>query len=153
VQSLPKNRSEFAALIIRVLLGAWFMLSGGGKLFVSGLDRFTRDVANYKLMPVPWDAVVAYCVPCFEIVGGLCLLLGILRRGTILMMTGLVMSFAIAVGWAWSKNLDISCGCHGGDAKLAYWPKAAELTGYLVAFAFLWWVEMRRSKVRIERAG
>ena len=143
---LPKTRCEFLALTIRVLLGAWFVLSGGGKIFVTGLDRFTRDVANYRLMIDPWDAVVAYSVPWFEVVGGLCLMLGILRKGTILMMTGLVGSFAVAVGWAWSKNLDISCGCHGGDAKLAYWPKAAELTGYFLAFAYLWWVETRMAK-------
>lgn len=143
---LPKSRPEFAALILRVLLGAWFMLSGGGKIFVTGLDRFTRDVANYKLMTATLDAVVAYSVPWFEVVGGLCLMLGIFRKGTILMMTGLVTSFAVAVGWAWSKNLDISCGCHGGDAKLDYWPKAAELTGYFIAFGYLWWTEMRRPK-------
>jgi putative oxidoreductase len=142
---VPRNASEAVALILRVLLGAWFAVSGGGKIFVSGLDRFTRDVANYKLMPVPWDAAVAYTVPCVEIVGGICLMLGILRKGTVLMMTGLVMSFAVAVGWAWSKNLDISCGCHGGDAKLAYWPKAVELAGYFLAFGYLWWVETRNN--------
>ena len=50
--TLPAN-TQLAALILRVLLGAWFMYSGGGKVFVSGLDRFTRDVANYKLVSAP----------------------------------------------------------------------------------------------------
>lgn len=129
-----------------MLLGVWFVYSGGTKIFVSGLDRFTRDVGNYKLAPPPWDAVAAYSVPWFELIAGLCLMLGILRKGALLALTGLVVTFATSVGWAWSKNLDISCGCHGGDTKLNYWWKAAELTGYLIAFGWLYLVEMRSER-------
>lgn len=143
---VPKNKAEVAALSLRVALGAWFTYSGGLKIFVTGLDKFTRDVANYKLVAAPLDAVGAYTVPWVEVVGGLCLMLGILRKGTLLAMTGLVTTFAVAVGWAWSKNLDISCGCHGGDAKLDYWTKAAELAAYFVAFGYLWWIETRTAK-------
>jgi uncharacterized membrane protein YphA (DoxX/SURF4 family) len=143
---LPKTRPEFAALVTRVLLGAWFVLSGGGKIFVTGLDRFTRDVANYRMVAVPLDAVAAYTVPWVEVVGGLCLMVGILRKGTLMTMTGLVLVFATAIGWAWSKNLDISCGCHGGDTKLNYWWKAAELAGYLIVFGWLWCMEKRTEK-------
>ena len=129
---VPKNKAEVAALSLRVALGAWFTYSGGLKIFVTGLDKFTRDVANYKLVAAR-----------VEVIGGLCLMLGILRKGTLLAMTGLVATFAVAVGWAWSKNLDISCGCHGGDAKLSYWTKAAELGAYFVAFGWLWYMEVR----------
>jgi uncharacterized membrane protein YphA (DoxX/SURF4 family) len=135
-----------AALALRVALGAWFTYSGGLKIFVTGLDRFTRDVGNYKLVSAPLDAVAAYTVPWVEVIGGLCLMLGVLRKGTLLAMTGLVLTFATAVGWAWSKNLDISCGCHGGDTRLNYWTKAVELTGYLLVLAYLWWVEKRTEK-------
>ncbi len=140
---IPKTWPQLTALVIRVLLGAWFMYSGGGKIFVTGLDRFTRDVANYKLVAAPLDAVAAYTVPWVEVVGGICLMLGILRKGTLLTMSGLVLTFCAAIGWAWSKNLDISCGCHGGDTKLNYGWKAAELAGYLIAFGFLWVMEKR----------
>jgi uncharacterized membrane protein YphA (DoxX/SURF4 family) len=146
VHPIPKNKAEMAALALRVALGAWFTYSGGLKIFVTGLDRFTRDVGNYKLVSAPLDAVAAYTVPWVEVIGGLCLMLGVLRKGTLVTMTGLVLTFATAVGWAWSKNLDISCGCHGGDTKLNYWTKAAELTGYLLVFAYLWWVESRTEK-------
>lgn len=141
---VPKTPAEVLALILRVGLGAWFVVSGAGKLFVGGLDKFTRDVANYKLVAAPLDAVVAYTVPWVEIIGGICLILHLLRKGTLLAMTSLLLTFCIAVGWAWSKNLDISCGCHGGDAKLSYWWKAIELAGYLVAFGYLWWAETRK---------
>lgn len=134
------------SLIARVILGTWFVYSGGVKIFGSGLDRFTYDVANYKLVHAPWDAVVAYTVPWFELIAGVCLMLGILRRGAILSITGLVVMFSIAVGWAWSHGLDISCGCHGGETKIQYWSKAAEFTGYFVLLGWLWWMESRNRR-------
>jgi putative oxidoreductase len=127
-----------------VLLGTWFVYSGGLKIFGTGLDRFTFDVANYKLVHAPWDAVVAYTVPWVELIAGLCLMLGILKRGAIVAIAGLVVVFAIAIGWAWSHNLDISCGCHGSDAPIQYWNKAAEFAGYFAVLGLLWWVETRR---------
>jgi putative oxidoreductase len=137
-------KSDVAALIARVLLGTWFAYSGGLKIFGTGLDRFTRDIANYRLVAAPLDAVAAYTVPWVELVAGLCLVLGVLRRGAILSVAGLVVVFAICVGWAWSQGLDISCGCHGGDAPIRYWHKAGEFAGYFVVLAWLWWGETRK---------
>jgi uncharacterized membrane protein YphA (DoxX/SURF4 family) len=128
-------------LIARVCLGLWFVYSGGMKVFGSGLDRFTRDIANYKLVAAPLDAVAAYSVPWLEIVAGLCLMLGILTRGAILTIAGLVCVFAFCIGWAWVHQLDISCGCHGGDAKIQYWNKVLEFAGYFALLGWLWWVE------------
>ncbi len=136
-------KTQAIALIGRVLLGVWFVYSGGIKIFGTGLDRFTSDVANYKLVPAPWDAVAAYSVPWFELIAGLCLMLGILRRGAILTLTGLVVVFAISVGWAWTQNLDISCGCHGGNAPIQYWKKAAEFIGYFILLGWLGWLELK----------
>ena len=132
---------QATALSVRVLLGAWFVYSGGFKIFSSGLDRFTRDIGNYQLVKPPLDAIAAYSVPWFELIAGLCLMLGILRRGAILTIAGLVVVFSISVGWAWYKGLDISCGCHGGDAPIQYWYKAAEFAGYYFLLAWLWWME------------
>lgn len=137
-------QTEVCALIARVVLGCWFVFSGGMKVFGSGLDRFTRDIANYKLVSPPLDALAAYTVPWFEIAAGICLMLGILRRGAILTLAGLVGVFAFCIGWAWVHQLDISCGCHGGDAKIHYWGKVAEFSGYFLLFAWLWRMEARQ---------
>jgi uncharacterized membrane protein YphA (DoxX/SURF4 family) len=131
-------QTEVCALIARVVLGCWFVFSGGMKVFGSGLDRFTRDIANYKLVGPPFDALAAYTVPWFEIAAGLCLMLGILKRGAILTLAGLVGMFAFCIGWAWVHQLDISCGCHGGDAKIHYWGKVAEFAVYFLLLAWLW---------------
>jgi uncharacterized membrane protein YphA (DoxX/SURF4 family) len=146
----PKGKLQAAALIARVLLGGWFLYSGGVKIFGTGLDRFTRDVVNYRLVAAPWDAVTAYTVPWFELIAGVCLMLGILRRGALLTVTGLVLTFCFAVGWAWAHGLDISCGCHGGSAPIQYWQKAAEFAGYFVVLGWLWWGETASVNQNIE---
>lgn len=134
----PGMIGKIPALTARILLGGWFVYSGAVKILGSGLDRFTRDIANYQLVRPPLDAVAAYTVPWFEVVAGLCLMMGILRRGAILTVAGLVGVFAFCIGWAWVHQLDISCGCHGSDAPIRYWGKAAEFTGYFIALGWLW---------------
>lgn len=137
----PDSGVAIAALVLRVCLGCWFVYSGGYKVFASGLDRFVYDISNYKLVGPPLDAVAAYTVPWLEITAGLCLMLGTLRKGAILTIAGLVCVFAFCIGWAWFHQLDISCGCHGSGAKIQYWAKAAEFTGYYAALGFLWRAE------------
>ena len=146
----PANRIEATALAARVLLGFWFVYSGGAKIFVSGLDRFTHDISNYQLVAAPLDAIAAYTVPWFEVVAGVCLLLGILRRGAILTVAGLVVVFSISIGWAWVHQLDISCGCDGSDAKIQYWAKTAEFAGYFILLGWLWWLEMSRNTLTVD---
>lgn len=136
---VPGGRPGILELALRTSLGCWFVYSGGFKVFASGLDRFTKDIANYRLVSAPWDAVAAYTVPWFEIVAGLCLMLGILKKGAVVTLAGLVCVFAFCIGWAWFHQLDISCGCHGGDEKIRYWAKAGEFLFYFVALGWLWW--------------
>jgi uncharacterized membrane protein YphA (DoxX/SURF4 family) len=143
---MPQSRTEWLALALRVCLGCWFVYSGGFKIFASGLDRFVFDISNYKLVGPPLDAIAAYSVPWFEIVAGLCLMLGVFRKGAILTLAGLVCVFAFCIGWAWFHQLDISCGCHGSDKKIQYWAKAAEFAGYYAVLGFLWWTECRFSR-------
>jgi uncharacterized membrane protein YphA (DoxX/SURF4 family) len=141
----PQSKAQILALIARVMLGAWFLYSGGLKIFGTGLDRFTRDIANYQMVKPPLDAIAAYSVPWLEVIAGLCLLLGTLRRGAILTIAGLVVVFSISIGWAWFHKLDITCGCHGGDAPIQYWAKVAEFLGYFILLGWLWRMETRRA--------
>ena len=145
-----KGRAEFLALMARIILGLWFVYSGGLLIFVTGLDRFTYDISNYKLVHAPLDAVAAYTVPWFEAIAGLCLILGILRRGAIVTIAGLVGVFACCIGWAWVHQLDIACGCHGSSTKFHYWGKVAEFAGYFSVLTWLWWTEQRRATPVVE---
>jgi len=138
------NNLTWLAWALRIGLGLWFVWSGGQKVFGSGLDRFTQDIANYQMVGPPLDALAAYTLPWVEIVAGLGLMLGLLRRGTLLALCGLVTVFAVAIGWAWAHQLNIACGCHGGDAPIQYWWKLLEFAAYYAAFGFLWGMDDRR---------
>ncbi|MGC4016930.1 MAG: MauE/DoxX family redox-associated membrane protein [Luteolibacter sp.] len=137
---MPPNRPlPMIALILRVLLGVWFLYSGGEKVFGSGLTEFTRAVANYRMVSAPWDAVIAYTLPWFEIVSGVCLMIGVLRKGALLLVAGMTVMFAIAVGHALREGLNIACGCRGSDAPMNYGGKFVEFAAYLLAVGFVWW--------------
>lgn len=128
----------WVTLSLRVLLGAWFTYSGGAKLWGSGLDVFVRDLGNYRLLPDAWVMPVAYLVPWTELLAGLLLMLGIWRRGAIVVMIGMVVGFIVFISWAWQQQLDISCGCQGDGEPIRYWFKAVELPTYLLVLAWLW---------------
>ncbi|MEP2776859.1 MAG: DoxX family protein [Luteolibacter sp.] len=141
------SKNETVALVLRVLMGAWFVYAGGLKIFASGLDRFAADLANYRMMSDEMALVAGYFVPWLEVVAGICFMLGILRRGAWLAMLGLVVAFTLSVGSAWWRGLDISCGCLGGAEKISYWGKAAEFSLYFAALAYIAWVDWRQAPV------
>ena len=141
---MPTTRSEQIALVLRVLMGAWFVYAGGLKIFGTGLDRFVIDIQNYRLVGEDLAVAVAYFIPWLEVIAGLCFMLGVLGKGTWLAMFGLVLAFTVSVGSAWWRGLDISCGCLGGTENISYWKKAVEFAVYFAALAWIGWVEWKR---------
>ncbi len=110
-----RSTTQITALVLRVGLGVFFICFGGEKLF--RLDEFTRQVGNYLIVMDPWDAVIAYMVPCFEVVAGICLVFGFLMRGALLTGAGMTFVFMVAIGQAMVRGLDISCGCFSASDK------------------------------------
>ena len=142
---MPKTNATWIALALRVSMGAWFVYAGGLKVFASGLDRFVTDISNYQLVSEEAALVAAYLIPWLEIVAGLCFISGIFRKGAWLTMLGLVLAFTISVGSAWSRGLDITCGCLGGTEKISYWNKTFEFAAYFAALAWIAWFELRKT--------
>lgn len=143
------SKHEITALVLRVAMGAWFAYAGALKIFVTGLDRFVTDIENYRLVLAGvaitgnLAVAVAYFIPWFEVVVGLCFMLGYLRTGAWLGMFGLVVAFSVSIGSAWWRGLDISCGCLGGSEKISYWRKALEFAAYYAALGWIAWMEWR----------
>jgi putative oxidoreductase len=130
------------ALALRFALGGYFAWSGYQKVFVQGLDDFTRAVANYKMVYAPWDAVVAYTIPWVEMVCGVLLVLGLWKRGALWGLTGLIAGFAVGVAHAQANKLNIACGCDGNPdaAPMNYSLKFLELGACLLAIFFIWFL-------------
>ena len=66
----------YAILLVRVLLGVFFAISGGGKLFISSRSRTMYDTLVAAGVPLP--QVMTVFVSVVEFVGGLLLLVGFL---------------------------------------------------------------------------
>jgi prepilin signal peptidase PulO-like enzyme (type II secretory pathway) len=70
---------------------------------------FAKLISHYDLIPESLLAPVAIGLPVVEILAGLGLIFAI--RGSLSIIFGLLMMFAIVLWFGILKNLDIDCGC------------------------------------------
>ena len=103
--------SPFIYHLIRVLLAVIFLWSGISKLIDP--TQFAVIIDVYGLMPEAWILPFAIALPLFEIVFGLGLLLDI--RGSLAVITGLLMLFVAILGYGIWFGLDVDCGCFGPE--------------------------------------
>lgn len=109
-QAAPKiSNSSLVACAFRALLGCMFLYTG----VIHALDPmgFAEAVANYRILPAVLVNPFAVVLPFVEVITGMALILGILIPGSSLIIAGLLFLFALALGIALFKGLDISCGC------------------------------------------
>ncbi len=110
-------------ILLRAGLGGIFLYAG--VLKVLDPQQFALDVKHYELTPwidhwVPgvtsWTIaiVIAMYLPWLEIFAGLALLARRFYHGSLLIAAGLAFVFLAAIGSAWWRGLDITCGCFGG---------------------------------------
>ena len=79
----PKTPFDYTVLSTRVCLGVWFGLIGLDKMIRVGIEAFSRQVADFRLLLDPWNLPVAYVVVWLEVIVGLCLVTGWLQRGAV----------------------------------------------------------------------
>jgi uncharacterized membrane protein YphA (DoxX/SURF4 family) len=103
------------ALAARVVLGCIFIVASLDKIIHPEL--FARTVYNYQVLPEVAINVVALWIPWLELVGGVCLLLGFWVRGSVLLLTGLLLVFLGALGFNLARGLDVTCGCFSTSSK------------------------------------
>jgi hypothetical protein len=103
------SNSSLVACAFRALLGCMFLYTG----VIHALDPmgFAEAVANYRILPADLVNPFAVALPFVEMITGMALILGIFIPGSSLIIAGLLFVFAIALGIALFKGLDISCGC------------------------------------------
>ena len=101
--------------ILHFLLGGIFVYAGVMKALRPMV--FLDDVRSFALLPDPYAALLAMFLPWLEIFAGLAVISGCLRKGGLLLLTGSLLVFLIAIGIAWAHGIDIRCGCFGGDVE------------------------------------
>ena len=103
------------ALAARVVLGSVFIVASLDKIIHPEL--FARTVYNYQLLPEVAVNVVTLWIPWLELVGGAFLLLGFWVRGSVILLTGLLLVFLGALGFNLARGLDVACGCLSTSSK------------------------------------
>lgn len=99
------------AHLLRVGLGLLFLFAGVLKLV--DLPSFLRDVLAYNMVAGPAAGWLAVILPVFEVVVGLCLVLGRLRAGSFAAVMAMAVLFLFVHGYALSRGLEVRCGCFG----------------------------------------
>ncbi len=133
--------SGFPLLIARVILGGLFMYMGAKK--IGDPVAFMKQINLYEMLPTSpgiYLNATAIVLPWVEIVAGLCLLLGVLIRGSSLALALMLATFtpaillrAVAVLHETGKpfsEIAFDCGCGAGEVVI--WKKLLENTGLFV---------------------
>src|SRR5512146_1814316 len=130
-------------VLARVVVGGVWLVAGALKL-PAPADNVVA-VRAYRLLPESLVPLVGHALPVVEILVGLCLLLGLLTRGSAVLSSVLLAVFVVGIASAWARGLSIECGCFGGGAGPAQnaqakypWEIARDL-GLLALSAWLVW--------------
>lgn len=122
--------------------GALFVYAGWLKARDPGV--FLIGIRNYQMLGDPYAAWLALILPWLEIFAGLAVITGWLRQGGLLILNGMLVVFAIVLGYAWFRGLDIDCGCFGGSGKTTLAEGLIRDLALLALGAWLWRMNRRR---------
>lgn len=142
---------DWIGLVARLVTGGVWIVAGALKL-PHPADS-VRAVRAYDLLPEAVVPAVGHLLPVVEVVIGLCLVLGVLVRGTSVVSALLFVAFIIGISSAWARGLSIDCGCFGGggeipDAAAKYPGEIARDIGLLALS--MWLVVRPRSRLALE---
>lgn len=135
------DQSGWPQLIARLAFSG-VMISYALPKILNPLD-FLKEIHTYGVLPEEPAILinlVAVCLPWFELIGSIALLLGLGRRGVSLVFTGLMIFFTVMVlyravglhqelGGAFC-DIKFDCGCGQGEAYIC--SKALENLGLMV---------------------
>lgn len=111
---MTSSRSNHAVLrafyhLLRVGLGVVFIWASWGK--IADPAAFARVVQNYQILPPVLVNPTAVILPWVEALCGICLITGVLARGSLLIFNGLMAVFTLALIWNALRGIDTDCGC------------------------------------------
>ena len=133
---------DWFGLVARLVTGGVWIVAGALKL-PHPADS-VRAVRAYDLLPEAVVPAIGHLLPVVEVVIGLCLVVGVLVRGTSLVSALLFLAFIIGISSAWTRGLSIDCGCFGGggeipDAAAKYPGEIARDVALMLASLWLVW--------------
>ncbi|HSI10155.1 MAG: MauE/DoxX family redox-associated membrane protein [Rariglobus sp.] len=103
--------------VLAIALAAILGYAGTAKL--RDPAAFATDIENFQLLPPGPSALLAVYLPWLELLLAAGLLLPRWRAAAGLLTSLLFAVFTLAVGLAWARGLDITCGCFGHGTPTA----------------------------------
>jgi uncharacterized membrane protein YphA (DoxX/SURF4 family) len=97
--------------LLRLALAVIFIWSGSAKL-IDPLS-FAILIDSYGLTPETWTPFISYALPFLEVVAGIGLLFDL--KGTLAIITTLLIIFMFILGYGIHMGLDVDCGCFGPE--------------------------------------
>lgn len=139
---------EWVGLVARLVVGVVWVVAGALKLPDPAAS--VRAVRAYDLLPEAIVPTVGHVLPLVEVVVGVALVVGVLTRLMAVLSALLFVAFIVGIAAAWSRGLQIECGCFGGGGYSAgatddYPWEIARDAALLLASVFLVW----RSRTRL----
>jgi uncharacterized membrane protein YphA (DoxX/SURF4 family) len=116
--------SRWISLLVRVALGLVFVYSSWAK--IADPPGFAEMVWNYRILPGFLVNPVAIVLPWLELLAGLALISGFLRKGAALLIGVMLVVFMVALSTDLARGIAIECGC---------FPTAAEAKTTVALFA------------------
>ena len=142
---------DWFGFVARLVTGGVWIAAGALKL-PHPADS-VRAVRAYDLLPEAVVPAIGHLLPVVEVVIGLCLVLGVMVRGTSVVSALLFVAFVIGISSAWARGLSIDCGCFGGGGEItdaaAKYPGEIARDIALLALS-LWLVIRPRSRLALE---
>ena len=144
LSSIFGPRAHVVPLLVRVALGALFLIAGFLKIGHAG--ELAAAITAYRTgLPPPVVAAIALALPPFEILLGVYLIAGLLLPVSAAVATAQLALFTVVVASAVMRGLSAPCGCFGpGDSQPATWLTVWRDVGLLALAAYLaWWSRAR----------
>jgi uncharacterized membrane protein YphA (DoxX/SURF4 family) len=135
------NMMDWLYRLCRWTLAVIFIYAGGTKLLEP--ENFAVLIEAYGIVPEELLMPVAIGLPLLEVIGGIGLLFDI--RGSLALITGLLVLFMVVLGYGIWMGLDVDCGCFGPEdpeakafhgLRLSLFRDLATMTG--VFFIYGW---------------
>lgn len=103
--------------LLRILLGVVFIYASYDKILHPA--QFAEAVHNYRILPDVLVNFWAIILPWLELITGFCLILSLFKLPSLLIVSGLTVTFLFAIIANMIRGIDIHCGCFSTapDAK------------------------------------
>jgi putative oxidoreductase len=117
-------RNKYVLFLFRFVIGGLFIYAG--VLKIADPLGFAQDIRNYRLFSQEICFLTALVLPWFEVLAGAFLILGIFKRTSALLISGLLAFFIVLVAITMIRGIDVDCGCFGTLSRKADWKLLVE---------------------------